>query len=239
MDATALIAATASALLGGGAAALFTAIYRARADRGKVQADTGKTSAETEGQIVETAKGLVELVQNQLKSVNADLGDKRERLGRAELTVEQLQGSLKEAQDRTRQLSAENVVLRSSGETDAIMRDILDAAPDAMLLVNRHGVIEAANKQAERMFRYLPGQMRGVPLDELVPQRFRDQHTAHRASYMDDPRVRPMGVDLRLFGQRSDGSEFPVEIGLSPYLRVNELPKVVASVRDMTERQRG
>jgi PAS domain S-box-containing protein len=158
--------------------------------------------------------------------------------GRSEQRAELAERAEQESTERERRLQAEIVVLRSSGETDAIMRGILDAAPDAMMLVNRHGVIEAANLQAERMFRYAPGAMRGTPVDELVPMRLREMHAGHRAAYMESPSVRPMGLGMALFAQRSDGSELSVEISLSPYLATGEYPKVVCSVRDMTGRAR-
>lgn len=122
------------------------------------------------------------------------------------------------------------------GESDSLMRTMLDAAPDAMLLVNVHGIIELANKRAESMFNWPTGAMTGLPLDELIPERFRERHRGHRGDYMANPHPRPMGLDLELWGRRSDGSEFPVEIGLSPYQRIGEDKKVVASVRDMTDR---
>lgn len=121
-------------------------------------------------------------------------------------------------------------------EAESVYRSMIDASGDAILLVNRHGIIELASKGAETMFSWPSGSMTGLPLNELVPERFREQHHGHKAGYFASPHPRPMGVGLELRGRRSDGTEFPVEIGLSPYRRIGEEMKVVAVVRDMSQR---
>src|SRR5689334_908942 len=93
---------------------------------------------------------------------------------------------------------------------------ILDAAPDAMLVVDQQGRIARANVHSERLFGYGPSELVGQKIEVLVPARFRAKHPGHRSGYMSDPHVRPMGAGLELLGLRKDGSEFPVEISLSP-----------------------
>ncbi|MCA9560351.1 MAG: PAS domain S-box protein, partial [Myxococcales bacterium] len=92
----------------------------------------------------------------------------------------------------------------------------LEHAPVGILMVNRGGVITLANRHAEALFAYDPGALKGQPLDDLVPHGLGDVHARHRAAYFERPVARAMGAGRELFGQRSDGTSFPLEIGLSP-----------------------
>jgi PAS domain S-box-containing protein len=109
--------------------------------------------------------------------------------------------------------------------------------PDAILQVNRHGTIVLANTLAVEMFRCRPEELLGKSVDELVPGRFRGRHAEYREHYQAKPAVRPMGSGLDLWARRADGSEFPVDITLSP-LDTDDGPQVLCVVRDMTERRR-
>lgn len=113
----------------------------------------------------------------------------------------------------------------------------MDAAPDAMVVVDADGRIVLVNAQAEALFGYDREDLIGRTVEELVPQRFRDRHVDHRNEYLEKPRVRPMGMGLDLFARRKDGSEVPVEISLSP-VHTDDGLLVTAAVRDVTERRK-
>jgi diguanylate cyclase (GGDEF)-like protein/PAS domain S-box-containing protein len=116
-------------------------------------------------------------------------------------------------------------------------RALLEAAPDAMVIVNSHGHIALMNAQAERLFGYERRDLIGQPITELIPERFRNRHRNHQKHYLRNAGTRPMGSGLELYGVRSDGTEFPVEISLSP-LGTDEGILISAAIRDITERKR-
>jgi PAS domain S-box-containing protein len=120
---------------------------------------------------------------------------------------------------------------------DKSFRSLLEAAPDAMLVVDRAGEIVLANLQAEKLFGYGCDELIGRSVESLIPPRFRTEHPQHRGEYFGAPRLRPMGAGLELFASREDSSEVPVEISLSPL--TNEAGTfVVTAIRDATERRR-
>lgn len=115
-------------------------------------------------------------------------------------------------------------------------RRVVEAAPSAMIMVNQEGQITLANQQAEKTFGYPREELLGCPIEMLVPERLRSGHQGFRHDYLCDPQARPMGAGRELFGRRKDGSEVPVEIGLSP-IHTSKGLLVLASIVDITERK--
>ena len=118
-----------------------------------------------------------------------------------------------------------------------LFRNLLEAAPDAILIVNRHGVIELINSQVERMFGYTRDELLGQSMEILVPTHLKESHLGHRADYTSAPYTRRMGQDLTLSATHKDGSEIPVEIGISP-LQTKDGLLIISSIRDVTERRK-
>lgn len=117
---------------------------------------------------------------------------------------------------------------------DQRFRDVLELAPDAIVIVDAGGRILLVNSQAEKLFGYAREELLNGPLEVLIPHRYRGTHGPSRESFFRNPTVRPMGVGLELYGLRKDGTEFPVEISLSP-LETEEGTLAMSSIRDVTE----
>jgi PAS domain S-box-containing protein len=115
-------------------------------------------------------------------------------------------------------------------------RDLLEAAPDAIFEADLDGTIVLMNAAAEKMFGYAREELLGEFIELLVPAPLRDRHRDHRANYSEHPSTRPMGIGLELFALRKDGTQFPVEISLSP-IRSAQGHRVIAIVRDITARK--
>ncbi|MGZ5011133.1 MAG: PAS domain S-box protein, partial [Methylobacter sp.] len=121
--------------------------------------------------------------------------------------------------------------------SEARFRGLLESAPDAIVIVNEKGCIVLVNAQAEKWFGYNRGELLNQPVELLMHERFHMHHQDYRQVYTKDPQVRPMGVGLDLCGRRKDGSDFPVEINLSP-LKIGQELFIISIIRDITARKR-
>ncbi len=134
----------------------------------------------------------------------------------------------------------EDVVTSQAYETlkkaERQFRRILEASPDPTILVNQEGRITLASPQTEQIFGYSQAELVGQPVEILMPARFRAAHGHHLRGFFMAPRMRPMGSGLELSAERKDGTEFPIEVSLSP-LEGEDLPAVLAVIRDITERK--
>ena len=126
--------------------------------------------------------------------------------------------------------------LNALSRSEKMQRSIFEFAPDSMIIVNRKGEIHRVNSQVEKMFGYLPEEIVGKPILELMPERFRKSHKIFQESFMKNPHLREMGGGVELYALRKNGKEFPVDIILSPVKTEGE-SLVIAVIRDITRRK--
>jgi PAS domain S-box-containing protein len=120
---------------------------------------------------------------------------------------------------------------------EILFRGLLDSAPDAIVIVDRDARIVIVNGQAEKLFGYARDELVGNTVEMLLPERVRTRHVLHRTGYIAEPTTRPMGAGLELLARRKDGTEFPVDISLSPHGSPDG-PLVMSAIRDVTEQKR-
>lgn len=124
-----------------------------------------------------------------------------------------------------------------AGQPEHHFHGFLETAPDAVVIIDGNGVIALVNSQTEQLFGYGRAELLGRPLEMLMPERYRGSHFAQTRAYTADPRPRPMGSGLDLFGMRKDGSEFPIDVSISPLPPQKEI-FIASTIRDMTSHRR-
>lgn len=123
------------------------------------------------------------------------------------------------------------------GQHERLFHGFLEAAPDAVVIIDANGLIAQVNRQTEKLFGYQREEIVGQPLEILMPARYRGSHVAESRAYAVDPHPRPMGRGLELFGLRKDGHEFPIDVSLSPLPPERGL-LIASTIRDMTSHRR-
>ena len=138
--------------------------------------------------------------------------------------------------DRKRMEAEQAKLLRQTEEAETKFRNLLESAPEAIVLIDFNGVIVLVNQQAEKLFGSHRQELLGKSIERLMPEAFRQAHVRHRASYLTSPRVRAMGSFREVSAQRADGSAFPAEVSLSP-IESNSEHLIMSVIRDITERK--
>jgi PAS domain S-box-containing protein len=203
----------------------------------------GWTGEEIRGQLARemlhselTEEQRLEVLQQVEKTDNFQLEVIHQRKNGTPIYIEATSMPLRDENGKTTGFVSVNRDVTERHHTEAKFRGLLESAPDAMVIVDGQGKIVLVNSQTKKLFDYAADELIGQSVEMLIPARFLTHHPEHRTTYFADPRVRVMGQGLELYARRKDGTEFPVEISLSP-LEMDEGLLVSSAIRDITERK--
>ncbi|MCZ6595411.1 MAG: PAS domain S-box protein [Bacteroidetes bacterium] len=167
-------------------------------------------------------------LEKKIKKQNEQLKKTNQELSKYHKNLEKL------VEERTSKLNEEIVVRK---EAEQKFFSVLNSAPDAMVIVNDEGNILLVNRQTEKVFGYAKEELIGKSVEHLMPERFRGKYVDFRIGYAKAPKIREMGTNLELFALRKDGSEFPIDVSLSP-INTGEDRLIIAILRDVTEHKK-
>lgn len=179
------------------------------------------------GGIIAVNTVLVLLVAIAIAFYDARLADGNARAAQALSLINE------ELQERTHRAEQSEVALRTS---EARFRGLIESAPDATVIIDHLGNIVLVSSETERLFGYPRAELMNNPIEILIPKRYRERHVGHRSRFLAHAGLRPMGTGMEFYGLRRDGTEFPVEVSLSP-LETDQGVQVMGAIRDITERK--
>lgn len=210
---------------------------------------TGALTAALSDELLETGKGAMDAIRqliDEMTAHEATLLEQRTAAARRSAALTRfvllltLAGTLALAAYAgtrvQREFTARQEADRALQRSRALFETLFEHATDALVLTDRAGIIRRVSRRTEELFGHSREALVGRPLEMLMPERFRSHHQSHRSGYAESPKFRAMGAGLELHALRADGTEFPVDIMLSP-LELDDGPAVLAAVRDITERQ--
>jgi PAS domain S-box-containing protein len=203
----------------------------------------GKTVAEVLGKqdtelfSAETARAIVEGDRRIMASGEVQTFEDVGTAAGVTRTYLSTKGPYRDAQGNIRGVIGISRDISERKRAEECFRLVVESTPSGMLMINGEGRIVLVNAQTEKMFDYCRGELLGQPVELLVPDRIRGEHPAYRAGFFANPTTRAMGGGRELYGRRRDGSEFPVEIGLTP-IEMAEGLFVLSAIVDITERKR-
>lgn len=174
------------------------------------------------------ALGAVAVIDRSPRKLRPEQEEALRTLSRQVITQLELRRNLIQMEKLLAERTQAEQTLR---EGEQKFRGLIESAPDAIVIVNIEGKIDLVNVRAEKMLGYTRTELIGMGVDNLLPDSLREMHTAHRQSYVATPRVRSMGVDLKITGRRRDGGDFPIEVSLSPMTTVNGM-LIVSFIRE-------
>ena len=180
-----------------------------------------------------TREKFLELIEGRIGS--CDLEKHYVRKDGAVITVRARAGLVRDADQQPLMVVGEIEDITQRNRAEKLFRLVVESAPNGIVMVDTDGRIILVNSQLEKYFGYQRDELLGQPVEMLIPERLRGRHDEYRSRFLDEHRARAMGLGRNLFGLRKDGSEFPVEIGLSP-VETDHQTHILASIVDISER---
>jgi PAS domain S-box-containing protein len=178
--------------------------------------------------------GRAEKIKQTVLEKTSELTSAKNILEEEIIQRKKIQGELLTIQDGLERIVGERT--SELQKSESLFRGLIESAPDAILIVDKENKIRLANRQVEKVFGYRQDELIGQSHSLLLPKQLHDLHKEHQKKYFHEPSSRPMGKNLELYGKRKDGTEFPVEISLSP-INAGRENQVLSIARDISARK--